>query len=371
MGKVTPRIAIVHDFLLTYGGAERVVSQLHAMYPNAPIYTLLANPKLLKTHFPKATIYTSPLNRSWLRSRPQLLLTRMPQAVESFDLTEYDVVISSSGAFSHGVITGPDTTHICYCHSPMRYAWDWHSEYLTEKGLVGLPRFVAETILSRIRIWDTLAAMRVDIWLANSNTVQKRIQKYYNAPSTVVYPPVNTTFFNASMVTSNTDDQYAVTVSRLTSNKRIDLIIQACIAQNLPLHVIGGGEDRKRLESITGGNELITFTGPLSEEDKRREIANAYCFIFAAEDDFGIAPVEALALGVPVIAFEGGGALETVIDGKNGLFFKDASVESIQKALTRFREVGITLSATQIRETALRFTQEAFTDQIAKIVGNV
>jgi glycosyltransferase involved in cell wall biosynthesis len=362
------KVAIVHDFLTTYGGAERVVSQLHELYPSAPIYTLIADPHLLREHFPAATVHTSALDRSWFRSRPKLLLTRMPQAVESFDLTEYDVVISSSGAFSHGIITGPHTTHICYCHSPMRYAWDWHAEYLDEKKLRGLPRFIAELAISRVRSWDALAAKRVDLWLANSTVVRDRIAKYYRANSTVVFPPVNVEFFGPARVRPAAAQAYAISVSRLTPNKRIDLIIQACISLNVPLHIVGSGEDMARLKALAAGNELITFTGPLSEEGKRNELNGASCFVFAAEDDFGIAPVEAMSLGVPVIAYGKGGALDTVLDGKNGIFFDEPNAASLTSALGIFLKSGVSMPPEEIRVTALRFSEQSFKKNITSIV---
>ena len=354
------KIALVHDFLYTYGGAERVLSAFHRLYPEAPIYTMLAEPEIVRKHFPNATIITSSLQRSPLRRKPQLLLATMPRTIEEFDFSGFDTVLSSSGAFSHGVITGPDTRHVCYCHSPMRYVWDWHAEYLREKGVTTpLRRWFAETVLSNIRVWDAVAAKRPDVWMANSATVQKRIKKFYGVESTVIYPPIDTDFFTPQEVKQG---NYAVTASRLSAYKKIDEMIVACTKFGLPLRVIGDGEDRKRLEKM--GSPNVQFLGRLSEEDKRREIARAKLFLFAAEDDFGIAPLEALSLGVPVVALARGGALEYVQDGKNGRLFEPGG---LGKALADF---NISMDAAQIRETALPFGMARFDEQIRNIVDN-
>ncbi len=357
-----PRIAIVQDFLLSFGGAERVIKLLHTIYPEAPIYTLLASKELLEREFPSADVRTSSLQGSWLPR--QFLLGRYPQAIESFDLRGYDIVLSTSGAFAHGVITGPETVHICYCHSPLRYVWDWHIEYLRENGLDrGLLHLPVEYILSRLRIWDVVSARRVDKWIANSQTVQKRIAKFYRAEADVMYPPVRTEYFDPAQVTAQENrGSYAVSVSRLTPNKRVDLIIQACRAAKMPLIIAGTGSDEGRLRRMAQGDPSISFVGEISEEEKRQLVGNARCFVFAAEDDFGIAPVEALALGIPVVALARGGATETVRDGQNGVMFAEPTVESLTTALQRLPELSAT--AEQIRESSLRFSEERFIEEV-------
>ena len=365
-------IALVHDFLFTFGGAEQVLLAFHELYPEAPIHTLFAEPRIVQKYFPNARIITSPLQRSWLRSRPHLLLTRMPQAIEWFDFSGYEVVLSSSGAFSHGVITGPETTHVCYCHSPMRYAWDYHREYLGEMGIRGgLALGLAEQVLSGIRIWDSVAAERVDRWLSNGRTVSGRIKKFYGKESTVVYPPVNTDFFDPSLVTQTQRQGHLLTVSRLTKNKRVDLAIKACAAANLPLHIAGAGKEEASLRKLARSLQAeVTFLGRIDEVAKRQALAEARGFIFAAEDDFGIAPVEALSMGTPVIALGKGGATETIQHGANGRLFGEPTVQALQEELLSFTKHGVSLSAAEIRATALRFSSERFKKEIANHIDH-
>ena len=366
------KIALVHDFLFTFGGAERVLLALHHLFPEAPIYTMLAEPEVVKQHFSDATIITSSLQRSPFRQNPAWLIAAMPRAIEEFDLNQYDLVISSSGAFSHGVITGPDTVHLSYCHTPMRYAWDWHAEYLQERGVTSpLGLWFAQTVLSRIRTWDYVTSKRVDRWIANSKTVQARIEKYYHQKSEIIYPPVNTTFFDPSLVHTTSHKPYAVVASRLSPYKRIDLAIEACATNNLELHIVGSGNERSKLEQVaqkSGG--LVIFEGSINEEEKRALLANAICFIFPAEDDFGIGPVEALSLGVPVLAFGKGGALETVQPGKNGLLFKEQTASSLSEQLAIFLKDGVSRSPAQIRQSAEPFSLEVFNQNIHRSIAH-
>jgi len=339
-----------------------VLAAFHLMYPEAPIHTMLAEPEIVRRHFPEAQIVTSSLQRSPLRGRPQLLVAAMPRAIEEFDLSGYDLVLSSSGAFSHGVVSGPDCIHMCYCHTPMRYAWDWHAEYLREHGWTGpLKKWLAETVISNIRVWDVVAAERPDLWIANSQTVRDRIKKYYGKVSTVVHPPVDTSFYAPQDLPAG---GYAVTAGRLSAYKKVDEMIQACRRLGLPLRIVGAGEDRSRLERLAGPE--ATFLGGLSEEEKRREIAGAACFLFAAEDDFGIAPLEALAMGVPVVALGKGGALEYIEDGRNGVLYPD----DIESGLKRFLDGGVSWEPARIRQSALRFGTDHFESKIRKLVDD-
>lgn len=368
---VVPRVALVHDFLHTFGGAERVLKTLTEMFPAAPVYTLLASPQVVASHFPNSTIHTSPLQRSPLRKWPHLLIAAMPQAIETFNLSTYNVVISSSGAFSHGVLTGPETRHICYCHSPMRYAWDWHREYLDDRGIgQGALRFAAESVMTRLRTWDQVSARRVDTWVANSQTVQERLSRYYHVESEVIYPPVDTDFFNSN-TTPIVDNQptYAVTVGRLSSYKRVEIMIQACAAAKIPLKVVGEGPDRKRLSRCAQKYAAeVSFLGRLGDTETRKIVANARCFLFAAEDDFGITPVEALSLGVPVLALARGGARETVREGENGWFFTEPTAQSLEQTLRHFLSEGVAFTPAQICETALRFSHARFTSAIHNLL---
>lgn len=365
------KIALVHDFLTVYGGAERVLKEFHLLFPEAPIFTGVADARLVKEHFPNATVRTSWLQRSWKRRINPIFLLNLPKAMESFDFTGYEVVLSSSGAFAHGVITGPYTRHISYCHSPMRYAWDWHAEFLREKGFAHgwLKPFIANQAMSNLRLWDAVSSKRVDTWIANARTVHDRIAKYYRAESTVIFPPVDTDYFDSKKLGEVPErGPHVLSVSRLSSAKKIDQIIRACHQANVPLRIAGAG-DEQWLKAIAADLEAnVTFLGEVSEEVKRRELAAASAFIFASEDDFGIAPVEAMAMGTPVIAFGKGGATETVLDGTTGLLYPEQSVDSLAATLERFRERGVKGSAEGIRKQALRFGNEEFRAKIRSVV---
>lgn len=364
------RIALIHDFLTVFAGAERVLKVFHELYPEAPIYVAVTDEAIVQKHFPNATVHTSPLQNSWKRKINPLFLASLPEAIESFDVTSYDLVLSSSGAFAHGVITGPDTTHICYCHSPMRYAWDWHAEFAAERGLHSTPMktFLYEQSLSKIRLWDAVSAKRVDVWIANAKTVEARIKKYYRADSQVIFPPVDTEYFDPAKLEKIEKGSHAFAISRLTTSKRIDQIIRACHVAGIPLRLAGAGDDswcRAIAEELKAD---VTFLGEISEEAKRQELAEAGCFVFAAEDDFGIAPVEALAMGTPVVALGKGGATETVIPGKNGWLYPEATVESLTQALHTFKKEGAPAAPEEIRKTALRFSSETFEAAIKKAI---
>ena len=361
MGKV----ALVHDFLTTFGGAERVLAELAAMFPGAPIYTLLADANVAAA-FKGHAVVTSSLNRHWLRNRPQLLIGKMPQAVEEFSFEEFDTVISSSGAFAHGAITGPDTYHLCYCHSPMRYVWDWHSEYLSERGIMSVPaKAAANQLLSPIRLWDSFAASRPDHYAANSKTVQRRISHYYRQPSTVVYPPVQTGFW----VPGEEPQRYAITVSRLSTYKRVDALIRACTIADIPLVVVGEGSERGSLERLAASlGADVRFTGRIEDSELLPLLQRASVFLYAAEEDFGIAPVEALSCGVPVVALGTGGTGETVVNGENGLLFTHPEPDLIANCIRQVLAGTLALNRSQISQTAKQYGAIHFQDAVRALL---
>jgi len=367
------KIALVHDFIYTYGGAERVLSELHQLFPDAPIYTAFVKPEVVERHFPKADIRTTSLQHSPLRRSSALLLTLMPRAVEEHDLQEYDVVISSSGAFSHGIITGPQTLHVSYCHSPMRYAWDWHAEALSERGIGrGIMKLLAANVLHDLRLWDAVSAKRVDRWLANSSVVKKRIETFYRAEATVVYPPIDTEYFDPAAMKRDDSlpERYLFAASRLTASKHVDWMIEAAADLRLPLLIAGEGAERESLQALADRLKAdVRFLGFVSEDRKRTLLSQATAFLFPVEDDFGMAPVEALSMGTPVVAYGRGGATETVQDGKNGIQFHEPNASSLTEAARTLLEKGVSMSSKEIRESAQKFGRKAFQDGIKKAIA--
>lgn len=362
------KIALVHDFFFTYGGAERVVSTFHELFPDAPIYTLFHDENITKKHFPHATIIPSYLQKSPLRSFPPFLLASFPRAIESFDFTEFDTVLSSSGAFSHGIITGPETHHVSYCHTPMRYSWDWHHEYIAERGFKNpVSLFLIRNLLSKLRLWDTISAKRVDHFLSNSGVVASRIEKFYRQSAQVVYPPIDTEYYHPKNVTPQKGEPYLISASRLSPNKRIDLMIKASAQTSIPLKIVGGGSALGELQKLSKSLKApVTFLGKISEDEKREQIGNARAFLFTAEDDFGIGPAEALSLGVPVISIARGGIQEVIKTGKNGILFLEPTHQSLSDAIDLFMKEGVEFSSSQIHASVQNLSIERFKKEITE-----
>jgi glycosyltransferase involved in cell wall biosynthesis len=289
-----------------------------------------------------------------------MYLPFMPTAWEQFDFNEYDVVLSSSSSCAKGIITPPDTTHICYCHSPMRYAWEFYNEYMEREKMGKLKKQFIKYIMNYIRIWDSASANRVDYYIANSKNVAKRIYKHYGKEADVIHPPVKGSYFNIS----DTDEDYFLMVSRLVPYKRVDLAVEAFNELGLPLVVIGGGSQLEYLKSIAKPN--VKILGKQPDEVVREYYSKCRAFIFPGEEDFGITPLEAQASGRPVIAFGKGGALETVVADQTGLFFKDQTVSSLKEAVLQFNEMQ--WNKQDIRNHALMFDEEIFKDKIKSYV---
>jgi glycosyltransferase involved in cell wall biosynthesis len=304
------RIAIVHDWLTTYAGAERVLEQMLICFPDADLFSLVDFlPPGQRDFIQNKRVTTSFIQRMpWARSKYRSYLPLMPLAIEQFDLSSYDLVISSSHAVAKGVITGPDQLHICMCYSPIRYAWDLQHQYLRESGLDrGMKGWLARCVLHRTRMWDQRTANGVDEFIAISNFIARRIRKAYRRDSTVIYPPVDVESFS---LRQDKEDFY-LTASRLVPYKRVDLIVEAF--SRMPekkLVVIGAGPEFSRIKASAGHN--VDFLGYQPGEVLRDHMQRARAFVFAAEEDFGIAPLEAQACGTPVIAYGKGGALETI-----------------------------------------------------------
>lgn len=356
------RVALVADWLPTFGGAEHVIAELNALWPDAPIFTTVASRGNLGP-LGKADIRTSSLQRIYdLTQNHRMLLPWMPRATEEMDLRGYDLVFSSSHAVGKGVIPPPGALHICYCHTPMRYAWEMESQYLAD---FRIPKCLMRTVrgqLRRMRRWDLTTAKRVDRFIANSNTVAERIERTYARKSTVVHPPVDQRFFSVPL--AERPAPYFLAVGRLVPYKRFDLLIEAANALGIPLKIAGSGHDTQRLRRMAGPNvELLGF---VQDHELPELYARARALLFPQIEDAGVALLEAQACGTPVVALKQGGALDAVADGKTGLFFAEQTVSSLQEALMRLERVQF--DRVHIRNHAKAFSAERFRNRIAGIV---
>lgn len=352
------KVAIVHDWLVTYGGAESFVELLLKIYPDADICTLVYDKRKIGNHFLNNTIFTSPLQKLPFATKLYTkLLKFMPKAFESFDFSNYDLVICSSSSCAKGVITPPDVPHIAYVHTPMRYAWDLFFDYRKRSGRI--TRFFMDKWMSEIRAWDYISSQRIDKIIANSKYISRRIKKFWNLDAEVIYSPVNLKRFTPI---KNPSLDYYVAFSRLVPYKRIDIALDACKALGKNLVVIGSGSEEKRLKKRAAGAKNITFTGRISDEKLCAYLQNCKALIFCAEEDFGLVPLEAQACGRPVIAYGKGGACETVEDGETGVFFSEQTASSAQAAIERFEALdkkGAFKSET-IAQHAASFSEERF-----------
>lgn len=357
-----PKIAIVHDWLTNYAGGERVIEALLEVFPDAPIFTSLYKPEKFPDIFKKRKVYTTYLQK-FIFLDHQLLFPFMRKAFEQFNLADFDIVITSSHASSKGIITKPETLHICYCHTPTRYLWSHYHEYLNqmEFGILNpLVRWQMPKIAYKLRIWDRIAAERVDYWIANSKNTAKRIKKYYRKEAEIIYPPVNVSDFKPS---KEIEDFYLV-CSRLIPYKKIDLVISAFNDLGLPLKIIGTGSIENQLKKMAKNN--IEFLGRVSDEELKKYYQRAKALIFPTEEDFGIVPVEAMASGRPVIGYKKGGAQETITPD-TGLFFEEQTKESLIKAVKKFQKMKF--DSLKIRKWSEQFDAKIFKEKIKNFVS--
>ena len=354
------KLAIVHDFLAQMGGAEQVVKIFREIFPEAPIYTSIYIPSAVCPSFQTADIRTSFMQRlPFIKKHARRYLALYPYAFELFDLSEYEVVLSSSSSFAKGVITLPHTCHICYCYTPMRFVWNYHT-YIEQEPFSRLTKLCLPYITHRLRRWDEITADRVDHYVAISGEVRRRIRKYYRRDATIIHPPVDVSKFTVS----EKDGGYYLILSRLLPYKRIDIAIEAFNSLRLPLKIVGNGRDLERLQKLAG--PTIEFLGRLPDDETQRCLRECRALVFPGLEDFGLAPLEAMACGKPVIAYAAGGALETVRDGVTGSFFYEQTADSLAGAIADFDAAQF--DPWEIRRHAELFDVSVFKEQILRFV---
>lgn len=369
-----PRVALVHDWLVSMRGAEWCLEVFAEIFPDAEIFTLVHKPGTLSPLLESKTIRTSWLQRlPFSTSKHRHMLPLMPAAIESFDFSGYDLVLSSSWCVAKGVVTGPATHHVSYCHTPMRYVWEQQHEYFGKGRASPLVRLVATAATHYLRTWDEASARRPDRYLANSHHVARRIRKRYGAQAEVIHPPVNGSSFR--IPEGRGEGGYYVMLGAFAPYKRVDLAIEAFQRMGKRLLIGGGGQEGGKLRHLVRPGGPVELVGHVAQEKLPEFLGRARAFVFPGEEDFGIAPLEAQACGVPVLALGRGGALETVVDSgpaPTGLFFDEQSVEGIIEAVERFERVEPSFDPAAIRAHALRFDRPVFREAIrASVLGSL
>ncbi len=355
------KIALAHDYLVQYGGAERVLECFTELFPYAPIYTIVYDKKLMHGVLENKDIRTSFLQKFPLaRKNHRIFPLLMPLAIEQFDFSKYDIVLSDSASYAKGIITHPQTLHICYMHTPMRYAWDDCQKYTEDFGFPKIIKKMVPFAMNYLRLWDKASADRVDKFIANSNFVSRRIKKYYRKKSIVINPPVAIDKFYLSPKRKD----YFLMVGRLIAYKRHDIAIKAFNALKLPLKIIGRGPEIKRLRKMAGPN--IEFLERVSDEELPQYYAECRAFIFPQEEDFGIVAIEAMASGRPLIAYRGGDIQEHMEEGKTAIFFNRQEPEDIINSVKKFHDADY--DPEYIRAKALKFDREIFKAKIKEYI---
>ena len=362
------KTAIIHYWLVGMRGGEKVLEAICRLFPDADIFTHVYAPEKISPVINRHRVRTTFIGKLPFASRCyQHYLPLMPSALEQLDLRGYDLVISSESGPAKGVLTSAETPHICYCHSPMRYIWDMYQDYLENRGLV--TRTAMRVLSPSLRRWDALSSLRVDYFAANSRTVAKRIHKHYRRDATVIHPPVDVDFFAPpdGVFTPPAPDAPYLYFGELVGYKRADLAVKACTASKRPLAVVGDGQEYATLKGTAG--PTVRFLGRLEADELRQQILASRALIFPGEEDFGMVPVEVQAAGRPVIAFRKGGAMETVAEGKTGLFFAEQSVDSLLGALDDFESRMDDFDPQAINAHAQRFSPRHFTTAFSRLVA--
>jgi glycosyltransferase involved in cell wall biosynthesis len=354
------KVALVHDWLNQRGGAESVLEALVALYPDAPVHTSIYAQEAMPKAYRRWDIRPTWMDRlPGIYERHQQYLPLYPVAFGRMNLSGYDLVISNKSGFCHGVRTGPKTPHICYCLTPTRFLW-FYDEYVAREQISPAVAYLLKPLIIALRQWDRWAARRVDYFVAISSEVQRRIKRVYKRDSVVIYPPVDTRRYAPSSIV----DGYCLVVSRLVPYKHVSLAVEACSMLGLPLLVAGEGRDRARLEGMAGST--VEFLGRVPDRDLPDLMARCRVFLFPGLEDFGIAPVEAQAAGRPVIAYRGGGALDTIVEGETGIFFDEQTPEALCDALRRLADMRFDPGV--IRANAERFDVAHFVNDLTRFV---
>ena len=357
LGIIKMKIALVHDYLVQNGGAEKVLEAFCELFPEAPIYTLVYSEKLMHGSFKGKDIRTSFLQKMpFAIAQHRIFPQCMPLAIEQFDFSDYDLVLSDSSSFAKGAITGPDTLHICYMHTPMRFAWDDCQKYNRDFYFPSIVKKLVPFAMNYIRLWDRASADRPDKIIANSKFISRRIKKYYKREATVINPPVDISDFRVS----REKDNYFLAAGRLMAYKRFDIVIEAFNELGLPLKILSRGPEMNRLQGMAKSN--IEFLGRVSDAQLQKYFSRCQAFLFPQEEDFGIMAIEALASGTPLIAYRGGDIPEHVEEGKTGIFFDEQTSEAIVTAVKKFRAEDF--DPEYIRSTVLKFDKKVFKDRI-------
>jgi len=363
------KVALVHDWFTVIGGSENVLKEIAVLYPQADIYTLVAQKETIKTlGLENNKVFTSFIQRlPFAKTKYRNYLPLYPLAIEQFDLSSYDLIISSSHAVAKGVLTHSAQTHICYCHSPMRYAWDLYHQYIRDLGLSkGLKGFFVKMVLHRMRQWDVISSNRVDYFISNSDYIGRRIKKIYRRDSKTIYPNVDLDSFSLC----ETKEDFYFTCSRFVPYKKIDLIVKAFAQMpDKKLFVMGNGPDFKRIQKMASDNIVLLGYQPL--DVLKSYLSRAKAFVFAAEEDFGILPVEAQACGTPVIAYGKGGVKETVVNNKTGVYYYEQTVPSIIEAVDYFENNLNLFIPSEIAKHASLFSSQRFSKELSEFIATI
>lgn len=365
------KVALVHDYLNQYGGAERVLEALTEIFPEASIYTLFYDEKLTHSRFLGKTIFTSFLQKvPAVKNHHHFFMPLMPFAAKTLNLSDYDLVFSDSASYGKGIKIGQNTTHVCYCHTPLRYAWE-AKEYLKEYPVSSVVKFFLPPLLAYLRNWDRKAASRIDYFIANSGFIANRIRKYYKREAEVIYPPYDENRFycvsDASGVSNNRGNYY-LAIGRFMHYKKFDLAIKTFNEMAKRLLVVGGGPEEARLKKLAGPTiEFRNFT--VNSDELRNYYANAKACIFPQLEDFGLTAVEAMACGTPVIAYGAGGVQESVKEGLSGIFFKRQDEDCLKEAVEKFEKMEF--NREEISLYARKFGKERFKKEITDFINAI